>query len=107
MVEYFKPNQVLILPELAGRLQLKTEKFFVRQKFDGGMGTCYRIEDEQNRSYALKIIHQNLLIDENNGLLSTSNIKHIMSFYNQDMNSGTESPVYTYFACTYIGTTVS
>lgn len=48
-----------------------------------------------------------LLIDENNGLLSTSNIKHIMSFYNQDMNSGTESPVYTYFACTYIGTTVS
>ena len=42
-----------------------------------------------------------------NGLLSTSNIKHIMSFYNQDMNSGTESPVYTYFACTYIGTTVS
>ena len=59
MVEYFKPNQVLILPELAGRLQLKTDKFFVRQKFDGGMGTCYRIEDEQNRSYALKIIHQN------------------------------------------------
>lgn len=39
MVEYFKPNQVLILPELAGRLQLKTDKFFVRQKFDGGMGT--------------------------------------------------------------------
>lgn len=31
MVEYFKPNQVLILPELAGRLQLKTDKFlFVR-----------------------------------------------------------------------------
>lgn len=64
MVECFEPNQVLILPELAGRLQLKTDKFFVRQKFDGGMGTCYRIEDERNKSYALKIIHQNLLIDE-------------------------------------------
>ncbi len=64
MTEYFEPNQVLILPELAGRLQLKTDKFFVRQKFDGGMGTCYRIEDEQNKSYALKIIHQNLLMDD-------------------------------------------
>lgn len=64
MVEYFEPNQVLILPELADRLQLKADKFYVRQKFDGGMGTCYRIEDEQNRSYALKIIHQNRLIDD-------------------------------------------
>lgn len=64
MGEYFEHNQVLILPELANRLQLMTDKFFVRQKFDGGMGTCYRIEDERNRPYALKIIHQNLLIDE-------------------------------------------
>lgn len=80
MVEYFKPNQVLILPELAGRLQLKTEKFFVRQKFDGGMGTCYRIEDEQNRSYALKIIHQNLLIDENSIYRYHEEIKHWLTF---------------------------
>ena len=63
MVEFFEPNHILILPELADRLQLKADKFYVRQKFDGGMGTCYRIEDEQNRSYALKIIHQDLLID--------------------------------------------
>lgn len=80
MVEYFKPNQVLILPELAGRLQLKTDKFFVRQKFDGGMGTCYRIEDEQNRSYALKIIHQNLLIDENSIYRYHEEIKHWLTF---------------------------
>lgn len=30
MVEYFEPNQVLILPELADRLQLKEDKFYVR-----------------------------------------------------------------------------
>ena len=80
MGEYFKPNQVVILPELAGRLQLKTDKFFVRQKFDGGMGTCYRIEDEQNRSYALKIIHQNLLIDENSIYRYHEEIKHWLTF---------------------------
>ena len=64
MVEYFGPNQVLILRELAGKLQLEADRFYVRQKFDGGMGTCYRIEDEQGKSYALKIIHQDLLADD-------------------------------------------
>lgn len=47
------------------------------------------------------------LIDMDNGLLTTDVIKHIMSMYNQDLNAGTETPVYTYFACTYIGVNVS
>lgn len=47
------------------------------------------------------------LIDLDNGMLTTDNIRHIMSFYNRDLTVTTESPVYTYFACTYLGTTVS
>lgn len=45
------------------------------------------------------------LIDESNGLLTTDNIKFIMSKYNRDLTSDSETPVYTYFACTYVGTT--
>lgn len=44
------------------------------------------------------------LIDEDNGYITSDNIKHIMSFYNRD-TSIVGSTVYTYFACTYIGTT--
>ena len=46
-----------------------------------------------------------MLVDESNGMLTTDNIKHIMSFYNRDTTSDSETPVYTYFACTYTGTT--
>lgn len=63
MVEYFEPNETLTLPELSGKLNIKSDKFIVRQKFDGGMGSCYRIEDEQGKSYALKVIHPDLLLD--------------------------------------------
>lgn len=55
----------MLLPDLADKLNCKSDKFCVRQRFDGGMGTCYRIEDETGKSYALKVIHSNLLLDEN------------------------------------------
>ena len=64
MIEYFYPNQELTLPELAGHLGIGSDKFIVVQRFDGGMGTCYRIVDAQGTSYALKVIHSNLLLDE-------------------------------------------
>lgn len=64
MIEYFYPNQELILPELAGHLGIDSDKFTVVQRFDGGMGTCYRIVDAKGTSYALKVIHSDLLLDE-------------------------------------------
>lgn len=64
MVDYFYPNQEIILPSLADSLNLNSDKFIVVQKFDGGMGTCYRIKDNHGTSYALKIIHSELLSDE-------------------------------------------
>ena len=64
MIEYFNPNQELILPELAGHLGIDSDKFTVVQRFDGGMGTCYRIVDAKGTSYALKVIHSDLLLDE-------------------------------------------
>lgn len=47
-----------------------------------------------------------ILIDESNGTMTSSNIRHIMDMYNRDTTVETDTPVYTYFACTYIGTTV-
>lgn len=64
MIEYFYPNQELHLPVLAGQLELVSDKFIVKQKFEGGMGTCYRIVDATGTSYALKVIHSDLLLDE-------------------------------------------
>lgn len=64
MSEFFYPNQELTLPELAGHLGIASDKFIVAQRFDGGMGTCYRIVDAQGASYALKVIHSDLLLDE-------------------------------------------
>lgn len=65
MTEYFYPNQELTLPELAGYLDIDSDKFTVAQRFDGGMGTCYRIVDANGTSFALKVIHSDLLLDDN------------------------------------------
>lgn len=46
------------------------------------------------------------LIDDNVGTINSEVRKHIMSMYHQDL-SVTSSTVYDYFACIYIGTTVS
>lgn len=64
MIEYFYPNQELTLPELASHLGIDSDKFIVVQRFDGGMGTCYRIVDANGTSFALKVIHSDLLLDE-------------------------------------------
>lgn len=64
MKEFFYPDQVLVLPDLAQVLNTKSNDFVVRQKFDGGMGTCYRIEDANQKSYALKVIHSELLLND-------------------------------------------
>lgn len=64
MIEYFYQNQELTLPELAGHLGIESDKFTVSQRFDGGMGTCYRIVDKNGTSYALKVIHSDLLLKE-------------------------------------------
>ena len=64
MKEFFYPDQVLVLPDLAQVLNIKSNDFIVRQKFDGGMGTCYRIEDANQKSYALKVIHSELLLND-------------------------------------------
>lgn len=64
MSDFLIENQVLTLPQLSKALGLSSDKFNVRQRFDGGMGTCYRIEDIYQKSYALKVIHNELLLDE-------------------------------------------
>ena len=64
MIEYFYLNQELTIPELASHLGVNSDKFIVVQRFDGGMGTCYRIVDFKGTSYALKVIHSDLLLDD-------------------------------------------
>lgn len=64
MIDFFYPNQEISLPSLADHLNIESDKFTVIQKFDGGMGSCYQIKDTQGASYALKIIHSDLLSDE-------------------------------------------
>lgn len=48
------------------------------------------------------------LIDNDAGTINSTVRDHIMSFYLRDTEvSTTTTPVYTYFACIYIGTTIS
>lgn len=64
MIDFFIPNQIIKLPDLSEYLHISSDNFVVRQKFDGGMGTCYRIEDIVGKSYALKVIHSDLIPDD-------------------------------------------
>ncbi len=80
MTEFFYPNQELILSELANHLELTSNKFVVLQKFDGGMGSCYRIEDFRGISYALKIIHSDLLLNDNALLRYNEELKQWLTF---------------------------
>lgn len=50
---------------MATHIDIESDKFVVVQRFDGGMGTCYRIIDAHGTSYALKVIHSDLILDEN------------------------------------------
>ena len=80
MIEYFYPNQELHLPEIAGQLDINSDKFIVAQRFDGGMGTCYRIIDTNGTSYALKVIHSDLLLDEKPICRYIEELKHWLTF---------------------------
>ena len=61
---FFYPNQKICLQNLADTLNIDSNQFWIRQKFDGGMGTCYKIEDVNGNFYALKVIHPDLLFDK-------------------------------------------
>ncbi len=57
-------NQKLVLPDLSGKLGLSSPDFIVHGIFQGGMGTCVKIQNADKQFYALKIIHTSLLKDE-------------------------------------------
>ena len=80
MGAFFLPNQVLTIPQLSELLNITSNKFIVKQKFDGGMGTCYRIEDIDKKSYALKVIHPELLLDGNSKKRYIDEIKLWITF---------------------------
>ena len=64
MIDYFNINQEISLPALANQLNISSDRFIVKQRFDGGMGTCYCLKDFQGKCYALKVIHSELLNNE-------------------------------------------
>jgi serine/threonine protein kinase len=57
-------NQKLVLPDLSDKLGLKSPDFVVQNIFQGGMGTCAKIQSADNQFFALKIIHTSLLENE-------------------------------------------
>lgn len=81
---YLQPNEKLFLPHLQDMVGTKTAAFTVKQMFDGGMGTCYKILDDENRPYALKIIHSDLLSDEGATQRYVDEIKKWVSFSSFD-----------------------
>jgi len=54
-------NQKLVLPDLADKLALSSPEFIVIDIFQGGMGTCAKIQNLNKQLYAFKIIHISLL----------------------------------------------
>ncbi len=61
---FFQLNQKLVIPDLADKLSIKTPEFIIKDIFQGGMGTCAKIETQDNQIFALKIIHSSLLENE-------------------------------------------
>lgn len=57
-------NQKLVLPDLSDKLGLTATDFVVRDIFQGGMGTCAKIQSADSQFFALKIIHTSLLDNE-------------------------------------------
>src|SRR5690554_919273 len=57
-------NQKLVLPDLSDKLGLTATDFVVRDIFQGGMGTCAKIQSVDSQFFALKIIHTSLLDNE-------------------------------------------
>ena len=61
---YLREGLVLNIPELSDALQLSSSKFEVTKVLDGGMGTCAQIKASNGSVYAIKMIHSNLLVEE-------------------------------------------
>jgi serine/threonine protein kinase/Tfp pilus assembly protein PilF len=60
----FKINQKIVLPDLSEKLDLTSPDFIVKKIFSGGMGTCLKIQNENNSYFALKVIHKDFLKNE-------------------------------------------
>ncbi len=61
---FLEINQKLVLPDLSDKLGLTVSDFVVRDIFQGGMGTCAKIQSADSQFFALKIIHTSLLENE-------------------------------------------
>lgn len=57
-------NQKIVLSELSEKLGLSSPDFVVKDIYQGGMGTCVKIQNSNQEYYALKIIHLSLLENE-------------------------------------------
>ncbi len=61
---FFKVNQQFILPDLSDKLGLTSPDFKITEIYQGGMGTCAKIQNTNGQNFALKIIHSSLLQEE-------------------------------------------
>jgi len=61
---FLDKQQKLILPDLSDKLGLTSPDFVVQDIFQGGMGTCAKIQNADKQFFALKIIHTSLLENE-------------------------------------------
>lgn len=61
---FLNVNQKFVLPDLSDKLGLKDPNFVVHEIFQGGMGTCAKVQNSKNEFLALKIIHSSLLENE-------------------------------------------
>lgn len=61
---YFREGLIVNMPSLADALKLTSSKFEVTEVLDGGMGTCAQIKACDDSVYAIKMIHSNLLLEE-------------------------------------------
>lgn len=57
---FLSRNQKLVLPELSDKLGLASPDFTVVDIFQGGMGTCAKIQSTNGQFFALKILHTSL-----------------------------------------------
>lgn len=61
---FFNRQQKLVLPDLSNKLGLISPDFVIQDIFQGGMGTCAKIQNADKQFFALKIIHTSLLENE-------------------------------------------
>lgn len=61
---FLDKQQKLVLPDLSDKLGLTSHEFVVQDIFQGGMGTCAKIQNANKQFFALKIIHTSLLENE-------------------------------------------